>query len=257
MSLNLGILISGGFAIYSLYYSLKSNRISRQAASLKVRRAREIETVQKEIFQQSLAELSRDLHDDFVQRLSMVKLRLSAVLPDTQGETHALLADTKEITAQILQDLRNMSHYLDMSSSREIRLPELIQEALDRIKRSGHLSTKLAVEGIPRTLPPKTSLIVFRIFQESLNNVIAHSQATACEVTLYYGKDELFFQIHDNGIGFDHTATGASGSKGIGLKNIKERSALIDAVPTIRSGIGSGTKILIVIPYLSPIRVSK
>lgn len=242
-----GVVLVGSF----LFFYTRAFRFRSQLLRLKIRHSREIEAVQKEIYRQTLEAISRELHDDLGQRLSIVKLRLNAILPDITGDAYTLLKETKEMTAELLQDLRSLTRYLHVNSSRDILLPEVIQEELDRIKRSKLLVTSLTIEGIPRTFDGKTSLILFRIFQEGLNNVVAHAQARCCDVRLHYGRTALLFRMRDDGIGFSATQGPASHTKGLGLKNMAQRSDLINAQLAIESKLAVGTTISICVPYPS------
>jgi signal transduction histidine kinase len=234
---------------FMLIFFIKASQLQREISELKIRHGREIEAIQKEILRQSLEEISRELHDDFGQRLSLVKLRLNAILADLTGDAHASLTETKEMTGQLLQDLKNLTRYLYINSSKDIQLPEVIGEELSRVNRSGLLATSLNLKGIPRTLDAKTSLVVFRMFQESLNNVVAHSQARNCEVLLHYDRHDLVFRICDDGIGFTASPNPISPLRGLGLKNLARRSTLINARLYIESAPAKGTTISIRVRY--------
>lgn len=230
-----------------LLFFVRANGLKGRLLELEARHSREIEAVQKEIFRQAIEEISRELHDDFAQRLSIIKLTISTVLPDLQGSNHSLLLDSKRIAAVMIEDMRNLTRYLQINSAKELHLPEVIQEELERIKRTGIFYTDLNLIGVPRELDTKTNLFVYRIVQESLKNVVTHAKATVCGVLLEYGISCLHLLIRDNGVGFSTAA--ASHSNGLGLKNIKERSSLINASFSIESIPNAGTTINIQIPY--------
>ncbi len=116
---------------------------------------------------------------------------------------------------------------------------------MELLKKSGAFTTTLVVEGEPYTLPAQKVLILFRIFQETINNIIKHAKATSIEVYVYFYTGTLVLQINDNGQGFD--ITGIS-NNGMGLKNIKNRSQLIEADYNLYSQPGKGTSIKIALP---------
>lgn len=96
-------------------------------------------------------------------------------------------------------------------------------------------------------LRPEYTVALYRIFQESLSNVVRHSKATLVEIRIVCIDSKLRFLIADNGIGFDPVIQNRVGS--YGLLSIKERVFLMDGNLVIDSASGKGTKVEIEIPY--------
>jgi len=245
------IALLGLFSLF-LYYLRQSqkraDRLQSDIQVLKSNHALEVETVQKEIYRQSLHKIATELHDDFGQRLSLIKLMLSALEPEKQIDIGSHISDIKHVTAEALRDLRTLTHQLRSDQVNRISLLDGIEHELSRLKRLGVVNTHLDIDGIPRPFENKTSLILFRMFQESLNNIVAHSMARNCIVTLTWSDEGLAIRIRDDGIGFVYpTPSGAR--SGLGLANIRKRSRLIGARLTVRTAPGEGSEITLDIPY--------
>ena len=98
--------------------------------------------------------------------------------------------------------------------------------------------------GNPVFLNTDTELVLFRIVQEALNNIVKHAGASAIDINLHYNADLLTMEIKDNGRGFytDKTLLGT------GLQNIKKRAAILQGNLDINSIVNTGTQIKIEIP---------
>ena len=90
--------------------------------------------------------------------------------------------------------------------------------------------------------------MLFRMIQESLQNILKHANATAIEIVFNYQEARLTITICDNGAGFDPDSI-AKKNGGLGLQNIKSRAALMNGTATVTSTIKQGTTITISIPY--------
>ena len=241
-----------GFILTMLYlYQRRYFRMKAQLEELKAEHAREIEAVQKEIYRQSLDEIATEIHDDFGQRLSLIKLMLSALEYETPTNIGPPIKEIKLVATKAVEDLRNLTHQLRTNYANHISLPEVMEQELTRLERLGILATRFDLDGIPKTLENKTALFLFRMFQESLNNIIAHSKAENCFVRLNYNTDELTLTVEDDGIGFNPSVTGADHRLriGQGLSNITKRCSLIGATLHITSEPAKGTAININLPY--------
>ena len=87
---------------------------------------------------------------------------------------------------------------------------------------------------------------VYRIIQDLKNNIIAHAQATNIDIQLIEHPDKIIITVEDNGVGFD--VSEALNKKGIGLRNIKAKTAELNGDIEINSAIGSGTSVMIELP---------
>jgi signal transduction histidine kinase len=94
-------------------------------------------------------------------------------------------------------------------------------------------------------------MILFRVVQELLNNIVKHAEATIIEVALNYTQTELIITVTDNGKGFDRSElSNNQRSRGLGLSNMEKRLTPIGGTIVITSEIGNGTIARIEVPGL-------
>jgi signal transduction histidine kinase len=117
-------------------------------------------------------------------------------------------------------------------------LVNALEIEVERINNSGLINASVLIEGEAYSLGEQRELVLFRIFQEALNNTLKHSGAKHLKINLQYSKLLLNLTLEDDGVGFSSDLI--SWNLGSGLKNIQSRAALIGAVATIYSSPGKG-----------------
>jgi len=129
-------------------------------------------------------------------------------------------------------------------------LVRAIELELELFRKSG-FQTTLYMEGEIRKMEPQQELILFRIVQESLNNIIKHAEAKTICVTALYTADELDLQVEDDGKGADPSQLDMDGNsyKSLGLRNMSNRARMIGGTFAIHSVPGNGTMIKLNIPF--------
>lgn len=198
---------------------------------------------QIEIQEQTLQTISQEIHDNIGQILSLVKLNITQAIY-TNEFNPIKLANAETLLSKAIQDLRDISKSLNTDTINNIGFNEALQNEVDIINKSG-LHISLDIDGITKTILPQSQLILFRIIQECLNNIVKHSQAKSCNIEMLYNQNNVEINIQDDGIGFNPNTI----KKGQGLNNIDKRSKLINATLTIESTLEKGTNIHILLPY--------
>lgn len=196
----------------------------------------------------ALQDISREIHDNIGQTLSLAKLNLHTIQKPAEGRTEKKLEDTLQLVAKAIQDLRELSNKLHSDNITEFNIVETIRNELDTIARIGHYTTNLKVTGKIYPLNPQTGLILHRISQEILNNIIKHSGATAIVAKINYEPQQFSFTITDNGKGLDCEDFLL---KGQGIRNMHSRAKLLGGQAIIDSGSGvdQGTSVTISLPH--------
>jgi signal transduction histidine kinase len=155
-----------------------------------------------------------------------------------------LINDSADIIGKSISDLRDLSR----SMSSEIILNYGLQKALEietvQIAKSGIYKINLSVTGDRVCMNTETELVLFRIVQEVLNNIVKHSEASVIEIKLHFTASLLTVEVNDDGKGFNTAET----LTGNGLHNIKKRADILNGNLTIKSNINQGTIIKIEIP---------
>lgn len=198
---------------------------------------------QLEIQEQTLQNLSREIHDNIGQKLTLAKLHLNTLDYADCHKTILQVNDSVNMMTEAIKDLSDISH----SMSNEIILNNGLIKALElevaQFEKSGIYKINFSVTGNTIFMNANTELVLFRIVQESLNNIVKHAAATVIDILLDYNTILLTMEIKDNGKGFDANMP----RLGTGLQNIKKRAAILKGDLTIHS-TNTGTKIKIEIP---------
>jgi signal transduction histidine kinase len=222
--------------LFTVFQKRKNRLLLKQEASKK-RFEREIAETQIEIREQTLRNISWELHDNIGQLLTLAKIQL-------QNTTQESLDEVKKTISKSLQEIRALSKMINPEAIKNIKLKTAIQLEIDRLNRLDFIDSKLLVFGEVVDLDSKSEIIIFRILQEFLSNTIKHSRATELQIQLNYSKEKLQIIAKDNGVGFD--ASLLSDEKGIGLGNIKSRAKLIKAEVSLTSEKNKGTQLEII-----------
>jgi signal transduction histidine kinase len=196
---------------------------------------------QIEVQEQTLNHTSREIHDNITQVLSFVKLNLAMAGSVNENEKQFKIDESRELVAQVINDLRNLSKSLSFEHIAELGLIKTIEIEAGRINTSGLLNIELIIEGDDFPLGEERELVLFRIFQEALNNTLKHAQAKHLKISLQYSKEIFNLILEDDGNGFGPNDLNNIG--GSGLKNMQNRAALIGAVAIIDSLPGKGCSI--------------
>lgn len=144
-------------------------------------------------------------------------------------------------TRKIIFDLRPM--VLD-----DLGLVPTVKKIADNLKERTGLHTSVKLSGLQgQALDSRIEVSLFRIIQESLNNVEKHAEATEVQVLMDFQHDCVTAMVKDNGKGFDQ-AKNSQEAESFGLLGMRERVSLLQGDLEIRSEIGVGTKIMVKIP---------
>ncbi len=231
-----------------------------QAAQLEESHQREI--LRGELFRRVVAaqeaerqRIARDLHDETGQSLTAIGMglrglsgKLSPQNRDTVGTLHKLEA----LTADSLKELQRLISDLRPSHLDDLGLSAAVRWYAGKVQEHSALSLRVDISGEERDLEEVTKIAIFRIIQESLNNIIKHADATHVNIRLQFEDRNVRIHIRDNGIGFSREAVQQRqrNRPSLGLAGMEERAALLGGNVRIQSRPGYGTEIEALIPYL-------
>lgn len=230
-----------GLVIYFLYGTQKKQIIHfRNLEDLKMHQKNDLLQAQLEMQEQTFANISGEIHDNIGQKLTLAKLQLNTLPVNGNTELRNQVDQSVQMISEVISDLSDMSR----SMSSEIVLQNGLIKAIDfevgQIAKTGLYEIKLRITGEPVFLPSSTELVLFRIIQEALHNVIKHAAASRIFIELDYSGSNLGLVVRDNGLGFDPDQNTA---RGIGLGNMQRRAKIIDANFKIETARGEGTVI--------------
>ncbi len=201
-----------------------------------------------QIQEQTFQNISREVHDNIGQKLTLAKLQLNTLV-HTDPEINERIKVVVQIITESLNDLRDISRSLSSEIIINNGLIKALENEINHLNKSCQYSIKLIITGEPIFMDSETELVIFRMIQESLSNIIKHAEATQVKISFVYSENQLFIEVHDNGKGFDTSEN----KNGNGLSNIKSRAASLNGVAVFESEKQKGTVVKIRIPYLENI----
>jgi len=213
----------------------------------------EILNSRQEMQEETFLQISQEIHDNIGQILSLAKLHLATM--DSPGNTvlQSKIRETKNLVAKAIHDLRTLSHRLNTDYVTDLGLYDAVRREVDIIARSGAYQTSYRLDGVPCRFDAQKELVLFRIVQELLNNILKHARAKVISVVLNYRPDSLYVTIADDGQGFDPEAIAIPTREetGLGIRSMNHRAGLIGADFQLTSTVGEGTVATIHIPFSS------
>lgn len=195
--------------------------------------------------------LAADLHDGIGQLLTAARLNMEALknrLLHHSEEDLAICEKAFNLVDESCKELRNVSHNIMPQSLIKFGLGNALKDFIEKIEHKD-LSIHLNTYGISEINKSNIELFVYRIIQESINNVIKHSKASQLDISIIHDSEGLRVSIEDNGIGFN--LIDLEKQQGIGMKNIKARIEFLKGTLDIDSKPGKGTLIAFYIPNLN------
>ena len=193
--------------------------------------------------------ISRDLHDDINQRLALLAMDIEAVGRQLNFSTDHVGRAVREIQERVVElsdVVRHLAYQLHPSILDDLGLPIALQRLVEDFTARSHIRGSFEHKNIPAAVPQEIATCLYRITQESLNNVVRHAEASQVDVELTGAQSELVVTITDNGVGFDSKQL-RNGSHGLGLLGMKERVALVHGDLEVFSAVGKGTRVQVVV----------
>jgi two-component system, NarL family, sensor kinase len=235
-------------AVISLLFIYQRRQIRNQMDLKKLKDEFDLEILRSrlEMREQTLQNISEEIHDNVGQMLALANLNLSSIELEADHRDRELIDRVMTLLSKAIGDLRNLSRTLDPENISSTRLADCIQFELDLLEKTGKYKTSLELNGSERPLNAAKQLLVYRIAQEAINNIIKHASATTIQVALHYTDAGLSILITDNGTGFREAAAD-NPRNGAGLRNMKNRAKLVQGALTIHSSQG-GTRLSLALP---------
>jgi len=237
--------------IFYISYHKRKFKYTRERQKLQSDFQQELLRTHLEIQEQTFQNISQEIHDNIGQMLSLVKLNLNTA--DFSEELPAAIEKvkrSKELVSKAISDLRDLSKSLNPEIIMKIGLTEAMERELLIVAKTGQYEVNLSQDGDYYRLDPQKELIMFRIFQEILNNIINHSKAKTVNVTLEYQPEFFRLNVSDDGMGFDISSLeGSKHCPGLGIQNMRNRAKLIGADIQFMSVLEKGTVISVELPF--------
>ena len=232
-------------------YQKKQLAYHENLDKLKLDNEKNILKTQVEIQENTFENISREIHDNINLSLTLAKLNLNTINWNEKQKSETLINSCVDLLSKAINDLSDISKSMNPEIISNQGLINAIEKEIDRIAHTGHFKIKFAVTGEPIYMDAQKELVVFRIVQESINNIIKHAMATEIEIELHFKNDRLGLTIIDNGNGFCMETFDANPERKqkAGLTNMRTRAMMFNGNLKIKSNPGTGTNIFVTIPY--------
>ncbi len=235
--------------IYVVSYNRKKKKHQEEKLLLQKTFENELLKTQVETQEQTLKKIAYDLHDNIGQLLSITTITLSSINLDNKDKAAEKLAFVEDLTNRSIKEVKALSRLLHGEELVNRGLAAAIEFELEWLKRSGKFVINFDKQNFVSFYADSgKETIVFRLFQEIINNIIQHAGATEIFITLAQIEDSFKLIIRDNGKGFD-VQEALKRKTGMGLHNITKRAAMMNGTALIKSTPESGSEIIVTIPY--------
>jgi PAS domain S-box-containing protein len=225
----------------------KQAELEREASVAKEQQTRTEYTFQLIASQEAeRTRIARELHDSLGQNLLLIKNRaqLEMAVKKLPKKLRGELQSISDIASQTIAEIRQISHDLHPPQLDILGLTRVLQSLIDSAGESSTIAIAGKFDSVDDVFLREAATNVYRIVQESLNNILKHSHAKKARVTLERDVHEVQLKIEDDGCGFKSS----DGRRGLGLKNIAERVRMLGGKMKLDSQPDKGTRIEITIP---------
>ena len=194
--------------------------------------------------------IARDLHDGLGNLLSTLKVNIGSLQINFDDiHSQKIYGSASEMIDEACTEVRKIAHEMMPQALKKLGLRRALEDLIFRIDGTHDFEAQFHVHGRERSLDDNTNVMLFRITQELLNNVIKYAAANEILVQLTYSEDWLNLTVEDDGKGFDYAKIDPD--KGMGLKSIAFRTEYIRGNYEIDSRPGAGTLVSINVPLNS------
>ncbi|MEP6677294.1 MAG: ATP-binding protein [Ferruginibacter sp.] len=243
------ILLMAIFVAFTIFqHQQKQNLYKKNIEELKAAHDKELLHAQLEIQENTLQHISREIHDNIGLSLTLAKLNLNTF--DIREKNKALekIDLCIELLTNSIHDLASLGKSFNAGYIAENGLIKAVQNELDNIKRTGTIASRLSITGNPLFMDSQKELLLFRIVQEALNNIIKHSAAKTLNIVLHYTSSHIQVKVSDDGKGLPDEKCPAK-KMGSGLSNMQQRAKMVNGECEIKNNSSAGTTVFINIPY--------
>lgn len=231
------VLMVSFIVIMVVYHRQRQIKNQQRVREIQAEYEKTVLNVEKELREDILAHVGRELHDNVGQLLSLAKMNLSSSKPEK-------ISEGKVMVNEIIHEVRALSKTLNLDWVEAISMEDFIQRELKKLETAEFCKVAFHQSGEVLRLDKDRKLVLIRIIQESLNNAIKHAQPKLIEIYVDSEPSRSVIKVMDDGKGFDYTGQ----SSGSGIYNLKNRMATIGGEMVLHSVPGKGTEIKLILP---------
>ncbi|MEN9549916.1 MAG: hypothetical protein RIR12_2507 [Bacteroidota bacterium] len=225
------LVLTMGLVSFLVMHQRRVLRFNKEMQEVEVAHQRTLLEASVRLQEEERQRIAADLHDDAGPLLATVRLYLNENLVnlDKASQIQSVF-QAKQIIDDTILLIRNMSHNLMPPTLKNFGLESAVADLFQKITGSGSINASCRFHDYKERLKEEKELILFRIIQELINNIIKHSNSSFIHLTQNIQEDKFFIRLHHDGKGilqadFDRLN---KASTGLGLKNISSRMSLIN-----------------------------
>lgn len=228
-------------------FNKKNIEFNTQLQLRNLEKEKELLKTRIDVQEETIQKISKELHDNVNQVLTLAKLNLNNIKNDKVNIS-------KDLITNAIDELSSLSNSLSSQTVKDLGLIRSIEIDCDRIMKIKNIKFLIESNNPIKKISTDDQIILYRIFQESTRNAIIHGQSTLINIKFEQTTVfEFLFEISDNGSGFklnnDTNIESERSSNHQGLKNMQRRSTMLNADFLIESKVDVGTKIIIRKPW--------
>ncbi|ARS42388.1 hypothetical protein CA265_23100 [Sphingobacteriaceae bacterium GW460-11-11-14-LB5] len=202
-----------------------------------------------EVQDQTMQSIATELHDNVGQLLSLTTLTLNSVNLNDGEKARKKIDNSLALVNKSIKELRELAKLLHGEQLVENGLGHAIDQEINWLNKAGTYELKINNLLVDLQIAsPDKDLIILRLLQEVINNIIKHAQATCIQIDSHLADNILYLRIAENGVGFEPEEI-KSKKSGMGLNSIYKRIEMINGKLILNSAPGEGTSISIEVPY--------
>jgi signal transduction histidine kinase/ligand-binding sensor domain-containing protein len=193
--------------------------------------------------------IAAELHDSLGQELLIIKNRaaLGLKLLGDAGRTKEQIEQISGTATQAIAEVRQIAYNLRPYHLDEIGLTQSLEELVERVASACPIKFTSAIDNIDDIFPKDAAINLYRIVQESLNNIVKHSEANEANLLVKRNSREIEVLIEDNGKGFS-TGSETARRRGFGMTGLAERARILGGTLSIHSLPDKGTTVKLNLP---------
>lgn len=227
----LGMLtLAVGLIVFIIFHQRKVIRYQSTLQRMEQDQQRMLLNASIRLQEEERQRLAADLHDDAGPLLATARLYLNENLVNLDKATQLQsIYNAKQIIDDTIQLIRNISHSLMPPTLKNFGLESAVNDLFQKISGSGSLNASCRFHDYKERLKAEDELILFRVLQELVNNILKHSNASFIHVTQNINGDRFFLRLHHDGRGLTQADFEKLNKSpvGLGLKNIQSRLKLL------------------------------
>jgi len=246
-----------GFIITTLFlYQQRQRKQEEQIKDINEQFLKELNNAKLETHEYTLKQIGVELHDNIKHELQLIAVDLERAEMVNNIEKEDIINNSRTSVLKLIKEVANMSDNFVTDSIQFNGFLDTVANEVDKVNRLKRITIIFESTVYDNYFNHQASTFLYRMLQESLQNIIKHANATTVFLRLFTENEDTFvMQIEDNGKGFDveqklllHKQTTPNERVRIGLKNMYKRIALIGGNIAIESTIGKGTCVTIKVP---------